>query len=68
MYDHFVHSYTLKFVQSLFLVLCVWDDIRINCKYFPTPVFKFGYLEWIRRNFFFCEIRIESNGLEDSKG
>jgi hypothetical protein len=35
-YDHFVHSEAVKFVQASFLALCVWGDVRINCKYFPT--------------------------------
>jgi len=35
-YDHFVHFEAVKFVQTLFLVLCVWGDIKINCKYIPT--------------------------------
>ena len=35
-YDHVLLSEALKFVQTLFFVLCVWADIRINCKYCPT--------------------------------
>jgi hypothetical protein len=66
-YDHFVHAETVKFVQTLFLVLCVWGDIRRNCKYFPTRVSNFDFWNRYVVIFFFCKIRTESNDLEASK-
>jgi len=65
-YDHFVHPEALKFVQTLFFVLCVWGDIRMNCKYFPTRVPDFDIWNGYVVNVF--SVRAEWNDLEASKG